>query len=175
MIYFTSDTHFSHKNILKLGKGRPFQTIQEHNEALIENWNSKVKETDIIYHLGDFCWNQNSEQIRSLMKKLKGIKYLIYGNHDRLVPNRQSGCWMEIVPYKELFIDNKQLVLFHYPICDWHGAFRKSIHLHGHIHDTFDYKVFDFPHKNKRIFNVGVDVNNFTPISLDEIFEKAKE
>lgn len=171
-VFFTSDTHFSHKNILTLGQGRPFKSIEEMNKSLINNWNKKVGPQDIVYHLGDFCWNQNSQQIRTLMLRLNGTKHLIYGNHDRLMPNIKSGCWEEIVPYKELFLNNTHVILFHYPIAEWHGAFRKAIHLHGHTHNSFDYSNHNFPHNNKRIMDVGVDCHNFYPISLEEVFQK---
>lgn len=172
MIYFTSDTHFSHEKILKLGNGRPFGSVTEMNEVLIKNWNSKVGPSDTVYHLGDFCWNQNSKQIKQLLGKLNGVKYLIYGNHDRLMPNEKSNSWMEIVPYKELHVNNRQIVLCHYPMAEWHGAFRGSIHLHGHVHGTFDYSQHNFPHHNHYIYDVGVDSNNYSPISLEEIFNK---
>ena len=81
MIYFISDTHFYHSNIIKYCD-RPFKDTNEMNETIINNWNSIVKNNDTIYHLGDFCLSTNDE-IKSIFNKLNGNKILIRGNHDR--------------------------------------------------------------------------------------------
>lgn len=79
--YFTSDTHFSHGNILRYSK-RPFVTIQEMGETLIQRWNSVVHANDTVYHIGDFVFG-NYKQWESILKRLKGNIILIQGNHDR--------------------------------------------------------------------------------------------
>lgn len=78
--WFTSDLHFWHKNICKYCN-RPFETTEEMNQALINNWNSVVKEDDIVFVLGDmgFC---GYDKLEPLMSQLNGKKYLIQGNHD---------------------------------------------------------------------------------------------
>ena len=78
-IYFTADTHFGHKAILQYCN-RPFETINEMNEALINNWNSKVGPGDIVFHLGDFAFG-GSTIWKSILERLNGRKYLIIGNH----------------------------------------------------------------------------------------------
>lgn len=171
MIFFTSDLHLNHRNVIKLSN-RPFVSIEQMKEKIIENWNNKVSHNDIVYVLGDVFWNLNSKEIQEIMIRLNGVKYLVIGNHDRKTHNRKSNCWEDMMDYHELVLDGIQVVLSHYPFAEWHGCWRGSVMLHGHVHGTFDFSTLNTPHKNKRIFDVGVDVNNFTPISWDEI--KAK-
>ena len=78
--FFISDTHFCHTNILKYDN-RPFSSIEEHDENLIENWNSRVTNKDIVYHLGDFGFGQK-DKLQDIFNRLKGRKRLIRGNHD---------------------------------------------------------------------------------------------
>ena len=83
MIWFTSDLHLSHTNVLK-HSNRPFASIEQMNEEIIKKWNRKVAQNDVIYVLGDVCWNWNSKQINETFSKMNGIKYLVIGNHDKL-------------------------------------------------------------------------------------------
>lgn len=168
-IYFTSDLHIGHKKILTMGNGRPFETMEDMESKLIQNWNNKVNPDDVVYVLGDVFWNQNSNQIKSFMNKLNGQKSLILGNHDRLTPNEKSDSWLEMVSYKELTIDNEVIILCHYPLAEWKHCFRGSYHLHGHTHGTYDYSKHNYPHGNHNIYDVGVDTNNFEPKSWEEI------
>ena len=80
-IFFTSDLHFGHKNILAYDN-RPFNTIEEHDEALIKNWNGKVGDEDHVYILGDFSF-YNANKSCEILDQLKGHKHLIIGNHDK--------------------------------------------------------------------------------------------
>lgn len=171
-IFFTSDCHFGHRKILTMGNGRPFDTIEEHDKALIDNWNKKiVSNNDIVYVLGDMFWNYNSKQIKETLSQLNGKKYLILGNHDRINHNEKSDSWEDITPYMELTIDNDVIILCHYPIAEWKHCFRGSYHLHGHTHGTFDYSNHNYPHNNHNIYDVGVDTNDFEPKSWEEIKE----
>lgn len=165
--YFISDTHFFHKNIIRLCN-RPFKDIDEMNSILIRNWNNKVKKEDTIYILGDFGF-ANSNKLFNILQCLNGKKHLIIGNHDKdLLKSEQcKKCFESINSYKEISINNIKIILFHYPILDWNGMYRDSIHLYGHIHNSpLPYKI------NKNAYNVGVDNNNFEPISFEEILKK---
>nr|DAG09648.1 MAG TPA: hypothetical protein [Caudoviricetes sp.] len=82
-IWFTSDLHFGHKNLLRLGKGRPFETIEEHDQALIDNWNKRVAKGDVVYVLGDVSLRGDIDFLRERLSKLNEAKHLIIGNHDR--------------------------------------------------------------------------------------------
>ena len=79
-VWFTSDLHFYHKNICKYCN-RPYESVEEMNEGIIQNWNSVVKDDDIVFVLGDlgFC---GSEKLMPLIERLKGKKYVVQGNHD---------------------------------------------------------------------------------------------
>ena len=80
-IFFTSDLHFGHKNILKFTKPRPFATIEEHDQAIINNWNSVVNRDDTVYVLGDIAMNMDPDVLENHLECLNGHKRLILGNH----------------------------------------------------------------------------------------------
>ena len=174
MIYFTADTHFDHSNIISLN-GRPFKDVNQMNEKIIQNWNSCINDDDEIYVLGDFTFNGNGFDANNILKRLNGIKYLIKGNHDKFVNDESfdQKYFEWIKDYYELNYQKIKLVLFHYPILEWAGFFKDSIHLHGHVHNCSKNKE-----QQKRLnvlgkmaINVGVDVNNFSPISIEKIIK----
>lgn len=80
--FWSADLHFLHINILTLGNGRPFDTIEEHDETIIERWNANVTSSDVVHVLGDVAMGP-IEQSLALCKRLRGRKYLVCGNHDR--------------------------------------------------------------------------------------------
>lgn len=192
--FLTSDLHFGHRAIIRLGKGRPFETIQAHDKALINNWNSVVKPGDLIYVLGDFSIETTIENIRPYLQKLNGNKYLILGNHDRKrihAQLRTENLWQAVYEYttiKAIMPDNQKVFfrLFHYPILEHDGAFKnqrtveKYMHCYGHIHNANDYdaiyKELGFP-----AVHIGVDTSDrfpntkpYTPIRLEDVYERAK-
>lgn len=165
MIYFTADTHFYHENIIKYCD-RPFHTIEEMNYVMVDNWNKTVKQSDDVYILGDLAFAR-PEQVNDLLKSLNGRKYLIKGNHDSFLKESKfdKSLFQWIKDYYVLRNDNKKYVLFHYPIHEWDGAYHGSIHLYGHIHNTYTPDL-------KNAYNVGVDMCKFRPISIEEINKK---
>ena len=175
MIWFTSDLHLSHTNVLK-HSNRPFASIEQMNEEIIKKWNKKVAQNDVIYVLGDVCWNWNSKQINETFSKMNGIKYLIIGNHDKLNHHLKSNVWVEITPYKRIVINDDRIVLSHYPIAEWDCAWRGAYHLYGHCHGNFNLAEYtkSMPHKNTRCLDVGVDCHNYEPWSWEEIKERLK-
>jgi len=175
MIYFTADTHFYHDRVIKFSH-RPFENLIEMHERLIKNWNDTVKHKDTIYIIGDFCFG-NIHEIKKIRSILNGKIILIMGNHDRRNRiERVKHIFTEVCDYKEINYYKKRFILFHYPIMEWSGYFRKSIHLYGHVHNSDSSKLVDKIYKNngiKNAFNVGVDVNNFKPVSIEEIISKS--
>jgi len=166
MIYFTADLHLFHNNIIKYCN-RPFKTVSEMNDAIIDNWNNIVKnKSDIVYILGDlsFAHPQFTEEA---LNKLTGRKILIKGNHDRNCISL-AHRFICIENYFEINHCGIPIIMFHYPLETWNKSHRGSIHLHGHTHNLVD--LFHPTYKKNR-FNVGVDVNNFKPLSLDQIME----
>lgn len=170
MIFFTSDTHFGHANIIHLAN-RPFLTVEEMNEELISRWNAVVGDDDLVYHLGDFAWR--GVDINKALDWLNGRIVILKGNHDPMAP--QGVPEFQTTPYFETTLRGVQFVLCHYPIESWNGMYKGAIHLHGHTHDhTFD-RSFSVCANNglKRVrrFNVSVEATNYQPISLDAIME----
>ena len=80
--WFTADTHFGHKGILG-AMGRPFASIQEHDDLLVHAWNARVRPDDTVWHLGDFAMGSSPERCAELFGRLNGRKHLIVGNHDK--------------------------------------------------------------------------------------------
>lgn len=161
-MFFTSDTHFNHAKIIRPDySDRPFKDVEEMNETLIYNWNSVVKKKDVIYHLGDFAWGQPEP----FLNRLNGYKILIMGNHDRYSEGKllRSG-FREVYSLKEIKIDGIPTILCHFPMYSWNKSHRGSFHLHGHIHENEIQYLWNR-------YNVGVDVNNFTPIHSDNILK----
>lgn len=161
-LFFTSDLHLGHKNILKLGAGRPFQTIEEHDETLISNWNSRVTSEDIVFCLGDFSY-KSSKDADQYLSRLNGKKFLIIGNHDNQNSILADG-WEMAIPYQEMDLNGTKITLCHYPIEEWNGYFRGAWMLHGHVHGMTNTVAI----KENRV-DVGVDNFNFTPATFEEI------
>lgn len=169
MIYFTSDWHLGHEGIIQLAK-RPFRNIGEMNRTLIDIYNSIVSDRDTVYLLGDLAHKLDSEEANKMFKRLKGKKHLIIGNHD----NHQSydSRWFEeITHYSYIHADGVRLALMHYPMLDWEGAHSKgSYMLHGHMHNFAEYNRSNRD-KGIRRYDVGVDANEYRPVSLQEIVD----
>lgn len=160
--FFTSDTHWGHTNILQYDQ-RPFATIHEHDEALIERWNAKVGKGDVVYHLGDVAWrNRNGIDINVLLSRLHGTKILILGNHDKGAVARAKG-WAKVTPYHEVTIAGQMIALFHYRMVVWNRSHRGSWALHGHSHGTLPII------RTAKTFDVGSNVWNYTPLSFEEV------
>ena len=164
MIWLTSDNHFHHEKIIQL-EGRPFLSVEEMNETLIDRWNLLIKPKDDAYILGDLTLGSKKENIE-LFPKLNGKKYLIKGNHDRVTKD-----WYEhfiwIKDYHELKAFKQTFILFHYPIYSWRKKEKGYIHLHGHTHGGDSHPDFDHALK----LNVGVGLNNYYPLELEHIIE----
>lgn len=173
MIFFSSDLHLGHQNVIS-HSNRPFASAQQMEEEIIKKWNRKVQPLDTVYMLGDITWGWNSNKIKEVLDRMNGIKYLIYGNHDKLGPHQKSNCWVEIVPYKEINIGDDFIIMSHYPIAEWNCCWRGSIHLYGHCHGKFNLADFTklMPHGNTKCMDIGVDTNNYEPYSWEEIKEK---
>ena len=173
MVYFTSDLHFGHTNIIKYCN-RPFESVEDMDKALISNWNETVQPDDEIYILGDFTM-RGPGNARGYLSALNGRKYLIVGNHDQFLDQfNETESWFEWVKdYAVVDFDGISFVLFHYPIVEWFRFGKGSIHLYGHLHNS-EPAVTKIP-PNIRAFNVGVDVNDFSPVSVDEILKRANK
>jgi len=150
--FFTSDTHFGHKNIIDYCK-RPFSSVEEMDNKIIQNWNKTVSKKDTVFFLGDFCVGGNFENYR---KKLNGNIIFIKGNHDKKTIIQDM-----IIDYGEHF---------------WHLAHNpkdccSEFNICGHIHEKWKIQI----QKNNEIFvNVGVDQWDFRPIEIKDILNLIK-
>lgn len=171
MKYFIADTHFDHNNIIRLSK-RPFETMEEHDAQLINNWNNQVNHSDEIYILGDLSMSRSGKHVNSLLDKLNGRKHLIIGNHDAYLNDKSfdRSKFESIQPYLEFNYSKVKFVLFHYPILEWNGFFKDSIHLYGHVHNN-NKEYFEKTMPTNTL-NVGVDIIGYKPISINEVLSR---
>lgn len=165
-IWFTSDTHFFHNRIQTFCPDtRPHGTLEEHDELLIENWNRLVKRGDRIYHLGDFSFG-SVNYTENVLRRLRGDIHLIYGNHDEVLRTpKLAGHFSSRQDYKEIRIDQQKVILFHFPIHEWHQCHRGAFHLFGHVHNTYG-------SVRGRSLNVGIDNRpnaDMSPWSWEEV------
>lgn len=175
MIYFTSDYHFCHNKEF-LYKPRGFDTIEEMNEAIVENHNKIINHNDDVYILGDLILNDNNMGL-SLIQRLNGKIHIILGNHDtdnriqlyQTCDNVNSIAVAERLRYKKY-----HFLLSHYP--SFTGNLQKeslhqmTLNLYGHTHQkTNFFENYFF------MYHVGVDSHNCYPISIDNIIEDIKE
>ena len=176
---YISDYHIGHSNALRFDS-RPFSSLDEMHERIILNWNNTVNDGDEVYILGDFAWKNDAGL--EVLKQLKGRKYLILGNHDRL--NAELTGQFVWVKEMEIVRDGEnQVVLCHYPIAHWINADYGYIHLYGHIHMGRDLRPFKEyaeymrqRHLPYECYNVGcmLPYMNYTPRTLEEIIKGSR-
>lgn len=184
--WFISDTHFGHENILEYEKeARPFYSLEEMHEVMIDKWNSVVKDKDIVFHVGDFAFGRANISIAS---RLNGKKRLILGNHD-------TYPIAEYMPYFDRIfgmVHYKQCLLSHIPVHIGCLGSRWLLNIHGHLHSKvvllpglYSQLVWTNPEGIKSVFperkadpnyfNVSCEQNDLTPIHFDIIMERLKE
>jgi calcineurin-like phosphoesterase family protein len=183
--FVTADHHFGHENIIKFCD-RPFETVEEMDRILIDNWNKIVGKDDVIYHLGDFTLG-NFEIARNYFNQLNG-KIQVLGNHwhhdKRWLPRNYFGPLtleypdatkdighVDIIPpmivleLEGMGAQGRSLgvTLCHYPLEVWDRKHYDAWHLYGHTHKHGPIGPFKL--------NVGVDCQNFYPISLGGVLQ----
>lgn len=176
-LYFTSDNHFHHKNIIEYCN-RPWGDIRTHDSALIQLWNSVVPKNGIVFCGGDFIFTSNIEWVRELVSKLNGKIYLTLGNH--CMQNR-----LDRPIFKEIFADVQDMyyltiqdeeikqgclnfLISHYPMMYWRPGY---IHLHGHVHSGPNSTANEIVPFHTNRYDIGVDAWNYSPISYYELRE----
>lgn len=158
-IYFTSDTHFGHAGALGFMK-RPFASVADMNATMIARWRERVGPDDEVWHLGDFALTMKPAPRADLLAALPGRKHLVTGNNDDADTLALPG-WESVQPYAEIVVEGTALVLCHYPFRTWNGMSKGALNLHGHSHGRLAPLT--------RQMDVGVDVFDFGPVTLDEI------
>ena len=164
-VYFTSDLHFGHDKEHLYG-GRGFASIEEHDEAIINNWNSVIDENKVVFVLGDIMMGgDHSDKI----KRLNGTINIILGNHDlsnykieayKNCPNVDQVLWAEMIQ-----VGRRQYYLSHHPtlLANFDQTIR-TVNLHGHLHSSNKF-VYD------HCYNVNPEAHNMTPVNIVEILE----
>lgn len=166
-IWFISDTHFNHKNILQFTtfEGGPrirpeFDSLEEMNETIIQNWNKLVTPQDKVYHLGDVIFGPNKDYDK-VLSRLNGKKRLVVGNHDDLSDPNLTRHFQKIMMWR--IFKEFDFVASHVPI--FHGEIRKvKFNVHGHIHEKDD--VSPTHH------NISIEKTSYRPVNIDEIKER---
>lgn len=172
MIWFTSDWHLDHKNIIKYSN-RPFPSVDKMNEVIIDNCNSLVKPDDDLIFLGDFAFSKELSRIIELRNRVKCKKfYFIFGNHDKLIRKNSDKLWQIFHIWGDYAEEDillhkngrrNKVVLAHYAFRVWNKSHYGSYHLYGHSHGN----LLDDP--NSLSFDVGVDCWDFKPISIVQV------
>lgn len=179
--FWISDTHFSHKNIVRgvttwgpESDTRDFVNVEEHDNFILDQINSKVGEGDVLWHLGDWSFGgrQNVRKFRELIR-CRTI-YLVFGNHDKAM--REKDMWRNLLPeyrdlfawwgdYTQIYINKTLINMCHYAGQVWEDNHHAAIMLHGHSHDNLDHA------NDGKILDVCVEGHNGSPWSFDEIME----
>lgn len=171
MIYLISDTHFYHRNILAY-ENRPFSSVAEMNEALIQNWNAVVNEHDLVIHLGDVGLSSESK-LKELIPKLKGHKILIQGNHDTKSKHFYLECGFEEVVHTKLeVIDGLRVYFSHRPESRPGDGAPYDLHFYGHVHSK---GVEDYPTIAHNGACLCVERWDYSPVPLPTVLDLCRK
>lgn len=157
MFWFTSDEHYGHLKVIDYSN-RPFSDLQEMELTLIKNHNSVVSKNDIVIHAGDFSFYKKEDTFK-IINKLNGTNIFLRGSHDYWLPKNHQMIW-------EKSIQKRMFVVCHYAMRKWRISHYNSIHLYGHSHGKLE--------PIGQSWDVGIDNNNYFPISENQIFEIMK-
>lgn len=167
-VFFTADTHFGHKGILQYCN-RNFSSIEEHDEFIINSWNSRVKNYHTVFHMGDFSF-YNIEKAERILQRLNGKIFLVSGAHDKYKQVSRLS-FKGIFDILQILVGDTKIVLSHYPFYDWNGRHVGTWNIHGSTHGSY------IPNVNLNQKDVGVDVVGYSPISftaLKSLMEQEK-
>lgn len=174
-VFFTSDTHFNHANIIEFCK-RPFHDVFHQDENLIQLWNEIVPPNGIVFHGGDFIWTGQIDRVRDVVKQLNGDIYLSLGNHcyqNRLDRQIFKTIFKDVQDMYYITVQDEDhqykrmnFQLCHYPLMYWRSNY---YHLHGHVHSGPRCKPQDKVPFHYLRYDIGVDNNDFKPISYETL------
>ena len=174
-VWFTSDTHFSHANIMKFCN-RPFDDVNQMNDVLIKNWNETVPPDGIVFHLGDFCYGGSAEWT-NIISRLNGKIYLVLGNHDiRNIRQGYMDKFEAVMQQMTIRVNGQSIILNHNPFLCYGGSYRDVWQLFGHVHSgPLSNTGLDIPRLRTLFplqYDVGVDNNGYRPVSFAQVKEK---
>lgn len=169
MIYYISDLHFGHINILK--HREVFSSLDEMHSTLLNNWRRTVTPEDTVYVLGDICYN-SPISASDIMQELPGHKHLLLGNHDDPALADRLDVFHSVFRMKTiedvLNGESVRVFLCHYPLAEWPEFYKGSYHLYGHIHNTLGHG-YQTMYNQDRAFNVSAEIMNYTPQTLGNV------
>jgi len=173
--FITSDEHYGHLRIISLAK-RPFTTLEQMRDCIIENHNKKVPKDGFTIHVGDMFWSSiGLDGAFTILEALNGIHGFLFGNHDELIASsRVLQEQFEFVIGSNMaggsaiiFLSQKKpLTLNHFSQRTWHKSHVGGLHVFGHSHNSL--KTLG------KSFDIGVDGNNFYPWAIEKIEQKAE-
>lgn len=182
MIFFTSDTHYGHKNLVKgttawtdPSRCRDFKTVQEHDDFIVNQINSIVGQDDVLYHLGDWSFGGFDNIKRFRDRIICSTVHLILGNHDHHIENNFQDCvsyFQSVNHHLEIKIEGHHIVLSHWPMKIWNKSHKGSWQLHGHCHNNLqpdEWWTKSKRDERRRTMDVGLDTNDLKPWSFDQI------
>nr|MDO8083867.1 metallophosphoesterase [Candidatus Sigynarchaeum springense] len=160
MIWFTADYHLGHANIIRYCS-RPFAAADEMDKQIVDNVTSAVKNSDTLYFLGDLTFKK--ERALHFLERLGDVKLVfIPGNHDSAeVLKVMADAGALARPIEDIVVSGQHITLCHYAMRAWNASHFNSWQLYGHSHARL-------PPAGKQ-HDVGVDNNNFKPVSMDEL------
>ena len=181
-VFLISDTHFGHANICKFMTEdnkpvRPWDDVAEMDEALIQNWNSVVRENDLVYHLGDVVINK---KFLPILERLNGRKRLVRGNHDTFAITEYLKYFEEVYGVREISSKdgNDGMIFSHIPLAEA-SIERFGVNVHGHLHTKRMKTDGTYGHGDENLnplyFSVCVEQINYTPISLEEVRSRIRK
>lgn len=168
-IYFTSDQHYFHTNIIKYQANTRGHCsgVESMNREMLDKHNAVVRPQDVVYMLGDVAFCQPDE-FHQVMSRLNGEKHLVYGNHDKKIrlDATLQAHFASVQDYLELSVDGQKIVMSHYPMLSWNRMGGGAWMLHGHCHANMRYPF------RGRICDVGVDAWAMAPVSMRQLRAK---
>jgi len=183
-VYFTSDTHYNHRNIcrgtsawkeMEPGNShqntRDFESLDKMNYTLIKGINDNVKLDDELWHVGDWSFGGFDSILQFRSQLVCQNIHLVYGNHDHHIENNKNGiqgAFKSVQYYKELSLEGQKIILLHYAMRVWNHSHKGSYHCYGHSHSTLEHSP------NGKSFDVGVDnayklFGEYRPFSFKEV------
>lgn len=187
-VFFTSDFHLFHQNVLKFDK-RPFEDVHEMHKVIEERWNEVVGPDDYVIYLGDlsFARREDKAYVEGMMHSLNGEIHFVMGNHDKwedikkltMFKSQQDYLEVRITHYATKGVGSEMLVktetlfcCFHYPIFSHNKSLHGTYHVHGHCHGSLHHGEDVSFYNNRRAIDAGCMLHDYKPISYLEVMNK---
>ena len=183
-VFFISDFHLFHKNVIKFDN-RPFKDkngepdVRAMHRTIIDNWNSVVKDEDVVFYLGDLCFGR-PEWANEVIFALRGKIHFVMGNHDEYKEIKKYNRFEGIYDLVDLNILNSPIdknlhfILMHYPIFSWNRQHHGTYHVHGHCHGNLHHGETKDYYVGRKVIDVGCNIIDYTPISYKDVVKKLK-